>query len=49
MNEAGNGASFGTEMFHIVVIQARMQDFNGGSGIEIDVLTKVNFGEAPLP
>jgi hypothetical protein len=49
VDETGNSSSLGTKVFHIIFIEARMQNFNGGSGIEVDMLTEVNLGKAALP
>src|SRR5258706_5594805 len=49
VGETGNSSSLGTKVFHIIFIEARMQNFNGGSGIEGDKLTEVNLGKAALP
>ena len=48
MHQAGNGASLGKKVFHIIAGYASVEDFNGSQSIQVDMLTQVDFGETAL-
>ena len=48
MNEASNGTRFCAEPLHTVIGQLRIENFDRRLSIKIDVLAKVDLGEASL-
>ncbi len=50
MNQAGNGLRLLKEAFHVIFVRHfRLQDFDGDLRFEVNMLTKINFGESPSP
>jgi len=49
MHDAGNATRLVEELLHIAPLQAHLQQFDCGPGSEMNMLAKIDVGEAPLP